>query len=146
MNFFTSYFTDVIRYRYAKFSGRARRSEFWFFILFKWLILISIFIGTFIITRKIDDPTTLMNEAATICKVLYLALFIPSLAVSVRRLHDTGNSAWFLLLRLIPVLGSLVLLIFYIQDSQPLTNQYGKNPHVLPDELNSLSEHLILEA
>jgi uncharacterized membrane protein YhaH (DUF805 family) len=57
-----------------------------------------------------------------------LAVFIPSLAVGVRRLHDTGRSGWWLLISLVPIIGIIVLIVFLVQDSQNGTNQYGENP------------------
>ena len=57
-----------------------------------------------------------------------LAVLIPSIAVSVRRLHDTNRSGWWLLIALVPLIGAIVLLVFMAQDSQPGKNQYGSNP------------------
>ena len=90
---------------YADFNGRARRSEYWYFALFN--LIISFVIGfTFGV----------------------IAVFIPGLAVSVRRLHDIGRSGWWLLLSLIPLVGSIILIIWCCFDSQPGANQYGSNP------------------
>jgi uncharacterized membrane protein YhaH (DUF805 family) len=61
--------------------------------------------------------------------VFTLVALVPSIAVSCRRLHDTGKTGWLLLLGLIPLVGAIVLLVFYCQASQPGTNQYGPNPH-----------------
>lgn len=91
--------------KYATFSGRARRSEYWWFVL---LNLILSFIP--------------------IVNIIWgLIVFIPGIAVCVRRLHDTGRSGWWLLLAFVPLVN-LVVIYFYICDSQPGVNQYGENP------------------
>jgi uncharacterized membrane protein YhaH (DUF805 family) len=103
--------------QYAVFSGRARRKAYWMFLLFN--IIISVVLG--VLEGLVGGPGVLGG--------LYsLAIVIPSLAVSVRRLHDTGRSGWWLLLCLIPLIGSIVLIVFMAQDSQPGSNQYGPNP------------------
>ena len=103
-------------HKYADFSTRSRRMEYWMFLLINCVISIVIGIVGSMIGLK------------WISYVYSIFLFVPSLAVSVRRLHDTGRSGWWLLLALIPVLGWLVLLFFYFQDSQPGDNEYGSNP------------------
>jgi len=109
--------------KYAVFSRRARRKEFWMFFFINLLIsvvLIAIdsLIGTF-------SPQTGFG----LLQGLYsLAVLIPSIAVTVRRLHDTGRTGWWILIGLIPIIGGIVLLIFMVLDSQPGVNQYGPNP------------------
>ena len=114
-----NYYLGVLK-KYAVFSGRAQRAEFWYFTLFNALIGVAInFIDILVITISI--PLGL--------SILYmLAVFIPGIAVSVRRLHDTNKSGWYLLIGLIPIIGSIVLIIFFIIDSDPTENQYGPNP------------------
>lgn len=128
MNPFQDYFLDVIKNKYAEFHGRARRSEYWFFILFKWVTLFAITtVGGFL--------GFLSESIATIGPILivifYLGMIIPTLAVTVRRLHDSGNSGWMLLLQIIPAIGAIVILIFTVTDSQPHTNQWGPNPKLI---------------
>ena len=107
--------------KYAVFSGRARRKEYWFFIL--WFLIISIGLGI------IDAMVGLHIGRAGLLQSLYsLALLIPSLAVAVRRLHDTGRTGWWLLIGLIPVIGAIVLLVFLFLDGQPGQNEYGPSP------------------
>ena len=101
---------------YAVFQGRARRKEYWMFTLFS--IIISI------VLTIIDSVTGLTSVLSGIYS---LAVLVPSLAVSVRRLHDTGRSGWFVLLALIPIIGSIILIVFMCGDSQE-DNQYGPNP------------------
>ncbi len=108
---------------YADFNGRARRSEYWYFALFN--LIISFVIGfTFGVIAGILDMPALDNLTC----LWSLAVFIPGLAVSVRRLHDIGRSGWWLLLSLIPLVGSIILIIWCCFDSQPGANQYGSNP------------------
>ncbi len=109
--------------KYAVFSGRARRKEYWYFFLFNLLISIVLVV--------IDGMTGTLDAEAGIglLGAIYgLAVLIPGLAVSVRRLHDTDRSGWWLLIVLIPLIGAIVILVFMVQDSKPGENQYGSNP------------------
>jgi uncharacterized membrane protein YhaH (DUF805 family) len=108
--------------RYAEFSGRSRRKEYWMFSLFA--ILISIGFG------YIDILAGTSNTLAGfgLFQALFdLALTVPSLAVTTRRLHDTGKSGWVQLLFLIPLIG-LIVIIWLVNDSDQGDNQYGPNP------------------
>jgi uncharacterized membrane protein YhaH (DUF805 family) len=108
--------------KYADFSGRARRKEYWMFVLFN--VIISI------VLTILDSLIGTMSESGYgVLSGLYsLAILIPSLAVGVRRLHDVGKSGWWLLISLIPLIGSIWLLVLFVTDSQPGDNQYGPNP------------------
>lgn len=109
--------------KYAVFHGRARRKEYWYFFLFN--IIISIVLGV------IDGMTGSFSTESgmgLLGGIYALAVFIPGIAVSVRRLHDTNRNGWWLLIGLIPLIGAIVLLVFMVQDSQPGENQYGSNP------------------
>ena len=111
--------------KYLVFEGRARRKEYWFFTLFNTLITIGFVI--------IDVVSGLGEDGIGILTTLYcLAIILPSIAVSVRRLHDTGRSGWWLLISWVPLIGGIVLLIFYVQDSDPGPNAYGANPKADP--------------
>ena len=102
--------------KYATFSGRARRSEYWWFYLAYFLVAV--------VATIIDGIL-----GVTILEViLVLAVLIPGLAVSVRRLHDVGRSGWWLLIGLIPLVGAIVLLVFACQDSQAGPNRWGPSP------------------
>lgn len=108
---------------YADFSGRARRKEYWFFFLFNFIIAL--------VLGLVDGVTGTLNPALGIGLlggIYSLAVLIPGLAVSVRRLHDTGRSGWWLLIALVPLIGAIVLLIFLVSDSKPEANQYGVSP------------------
>jgi uncharacterized membrane protein YhaH (DUF805 family) len=109
--------------KYAEFSGRARRKEYWFFVLFNILISIGLsFVDTMVGTANAETGAGLLSG------IYSLAVLIPSLAVLVRRLHDTDRSGWWILIGLIPLIGWIVLLVFVVQDSHPGQNQYGANP------------------
>jgi len=118
-------FSDAVRSvltRYAVFSGRARRSEYWFFVLFN--VLVSIVAA--VLDRAVGSD--LGGGTGVVSLVVTLALLVPGLAVSWRRLHDTGRSgAWFLIV-LVPLVGPIVLLVFQCLDSQPGANRFGPSP------------------
>ena len=121
----------VVFDNYANFEGRARRSEYWYFILMNLLILI---IPTMIMFAGIGNSGgegSLFYLGAGVLVLAGLVLFVPSLALAVRRLHDTGKSGWWYLIGVIPVvsyIGGLVLLVFYCTDGQVGSNKWGANP------------------
>jgi uncharacterized membrane protein YhaH (DUF805 family) len=115
-----SWYFEVLR-KYAVFTGRARRKEYWYYGLFAWIILgVLAAIGRMWGTHG--------GYIYGLFDLYLLATFIPNLAVGTRRLHDIDRSGWWLLLGLVPVVGGIILLIFALQDSQPGANQYGPNP------------------
>lgn len=109
--------------QYADFQGRARRKEYWWFFLVN--VLIGFGLGVIEAGAGIIDPTT---GYGPLSGLYTLAILIPGFAVSVRRLHDTGRRGWWLLSGLVPVIGPLVLLYFFVQDSEAGENDYGPNP------------------
>lgn len=112
--------------KYAVFNGRSRRKEYWYFVLFNFIV--GILLGL------VDSMTGLYNYEVglgLLSGVYSLAVILPGMAVGVRRLHDTGRSGWWLLISLIPFIGALVLIFFFAQDSQPGENGYGPNPKEL---------------
>lgn len=113
-----NYYIQALK-KYATFSGRSQRKEYWMFCLFNALI------GTIL---AIIDIALNIKYGGNIVLLYSLAIAIPSIAVAVRRLHDTGRSGWWIFLGMIPIIGSIVLLIFMTQDSQPGANKYGPNP------------------
>lgn len=108
--------TTVLTKKYADFSGRARRSEYWFF-----------FLGYMLAAIVVEIIDAVLGTAPIITGLLVLGLFIPSLAAAVRRLHDTGRSGWWLLISIIPF-GGFVVLFFLVSDGESATNQYGPSP------------------
>ena len=113
-------FVDAIKSvftQYVGFSGRARRSEYWFFCLFN----IFVFFDLSALASKISILSLLSVVGS-------LAIFLPSLAVCIRRLHDIGKSGWWYLLAFIPLVGAIILIIWFCKDSEPGANAYGPNP------------------
>lgn len=109
--------------QYADFSGRARRTEYWMFVLFNFIFgLVAIALDN-VLGIAINNI-----GYGPIYGIYTLAVLIPGLAVSVRRLHDVGKSGLMLLIILIPLIGVIWLLILSLTDSQPGTNQWGSNP------------------
>ena len=107
--------------KFADFSGRARRREYWTFALVNCLIAMLLLI----LGLAFGEDSPASNIMVTI---FYLIMLVPNLSVSVRRLHDIGKSGWWLFIGLIPLIGSLILLVWALMDSEPGENQYGKNP------------------
>lgn len=110
-NVFTRYYIGVLK-NYATFDGRARREEFWYFFLFN--TIISIILSAI--------------SAGVLYGIYCLATIVPQIALAARRLHDTNRSGWWQLLGLIPLVGIIVLVVFFIQDSQQGDNRFGSNP------------------
>jgi len=118
------WYLEVLK-KYAVFEGRAGRKEYWFFILFN--ILISMALGYVDwLTGNINPETGL----GILSGIYALGVMIPGMAVSVRRLHDTDRSGWWLLITFVPVIGAIVFLYFMVLDSNPETNEYGTSPKV----------------
>ena len=113
-----NWYIEVLK-KYAVFDGRAHRTEYWMFVLLN--VIITIILGL------IDRLFGLWN---VLSGVYGLAVLIPGIAVGIRRLHDTDRSGWWLLISLVPVIGTIVLIVFMVQDSQPDTNQYVPNPKI----------------
>jgi len=117
-----NYYLSVLK-KYAEFSGRSQRAEYWYFVLFNIIIVFVLgfidgIIGTF-------DP---VSGYGLISGLYTLAVLIPAIAVGVRRLHDVGKSGWMLLIGLIPLIGFIWLIILMVIDSNPVNNKYGPNP------------------
>jgi len=107
--------------KYVDFSGRASRTEFWVF----WLISILIVFGLAFVEGFAGSDSGILAG-------LYMLAIIPAnLSVAVRRLHDSGKSGWSLLLSVIPLLGNLIVLLFFLESSDPGDNEYGPNPKEL---------------
>ena len=110
--------------KYTVFSGRARRKEYWMFVLFN-VIFSFIAVGLDFLLSQIMG----WDGGVGIFSILYsLAITLPSLAVAVRRLHDIGKSGWWFFITLVPLVGSIWYLILLVTDSQPGENEYGPNP------------------
>ena len=119
-------FADAIRIclsKYIDFTGRARRSEFWWFYLFTLLVSIVASILDAILGTDYDGSLS----GGVINTIAGLALVLPSIAVAIRRLHDTSRVGWWILIGLVPIVGWIILIVFYVQDSHG-DNKYGPSP------------------
>jgi uncharacterized membrane protein YhaH (DUF805 family) len=123
------YFIGCLSRRYARFGGRARRKEYWGFLLyFVVATVLSTFVGGvldgFLGNIQREQPIFL----AILPGVVVLAMIVPSIAVTVRRIHDIGLSGWFVLLAFIPTVGNLIILVFTLIPSQKRPNAWGEVP------------------
>lgn len=116
---------------YTNFTGRARRSEFWFFILFHFLFMIAIlFLSSLFDNVSVveDDLNDLASLPVILFFIYFVATFIPTLAVTARRLHDMGKSGTWFFIYFVPLIGGIWLLVLLFSDSQPGRNKWGYNP------------------
>ncbi|MFV8817710.1 DUF805 domain-containing protein [Haliea sp. E17] len=117
-----NWYLDVLK-KYAVFDGRARRKEYWFFVLFNIIALLVLsFVDSLFGTY---DPEV---GVGILSGIYCLAIFLPALGVAIRRLHDTDRSGWWILVGFIPLIGGIVLLVFYVLDGTPGSNRFGPNP------------------
>ncbi|AXG73823.1 DUF805 domain-containing protein [Flavobacterium arcticum] len=122
------WYLKVVRDNYATFSGRARRSEYWYFVLFN--IIIGIILGIIDSVIGIDLLGTIYS----------LVVLIPSLAVGIRRLHDVGKSGWFTLIILIPLIGAIWLIVLYATEGDRGANEYGEDPKADYNEFEDIGK------
>jgi uncharacterized membrane protein YhaH (DUF805 family) len=111
-----SWYMQVLK-KYAVFAGRARRKEFWMFFLVYVIIVVALII-----------VESILGLSGILSGLYSLALLIPSIAVTVRRLHDTGRTGWWWWIGFVPVIGIIVLLVFMALEGEPAQNQYGPDP------------------
>ncbi|MCF6131669.1 DUF805 domain-containing protein [Flavobacterium wongokense] len=121
-----NWYKKVVFENYANFNGRARRSEYWYFFLMYFIILI---------VATMADGGLGLNFAPMPYGYIYTAVglihFIPSLAAAVRRLHDVGKSGWFILIALIPIVGAIWLLVLLFTEGNRGENKYGPDPKAI---------------
>ncbi|MFD3943230.1 DUF805 domain-containing protein [Streptomyces sp. NPDC058579] len=115
-----NWYLDVLK-KYAVFTGRARRQEFWMFALFNFLAVIVLAIVDAVI-----------GTTGILVAIYVLGVFLPNLGVTVRRLHDTGRSGWWILIGAIPLVGPIILIVFYATEGNQTDNAYGPNPKLTP--------------
>jgi uncharacterized membrane protein YhaH (DUF805 family) len=122
--------------RYADFSGRSPRIEYWMFYLFQILLFVGIAVLSAVLiavtgnTTEPGEPTSMMaNIFALLIIAVVLGLFIPGLAVAVRRMHDQDKSGWMLLLALIPFVGGIIVFVFTLLPGTQGPNRFGDDPH-----------------
>lgn len=118
-----NWYISVLK-QYAVFSGRAHRTEYWMFVLCNIVIMLLL--------SMVDK--LIGGEQELVSSVYSLAVLLPSLAVAARRLHDTDRSGWWLLIGLIPIIGTLVLIYFMVCNGQPVPNRFGNDPKALPPQ------------
>ena len=112
---------SALQQNYCNFSGRASRSEFWWFALFNFILSAVISIVFCWSQNTMNIVTGIVN----------LALLLPSLGLAVRRLHDIGKSGWWIFISIIPIIGWILLIVWYCKDSQMETNEYGPVPNMV---------------
>lgn len=109
--------------KYATFQGRAQRAEYWYFVLFYVIVYMVLGFLDGSLSRPANEPSW-----GLLSGVFALATLVPSIAVSVRRLHNTNRSGWWMLVMFVPLIGQLVMLIFMVLDGTPGDNRFGSNP------------------
>jgi uncharacterized membrane protein YhaH (DUF805 family) len=117
--------------RYAEFDGRSRRMEFWMFNLFVYIIAIGVMVVfglTYAMGLSETEMMTIMTPVFILYGLFCLAILVPGLAVTVRRLHDIDRSGWAILFGLIPLVGGIILLVFYCTPGTAGPNRFGPDP------------------
>jgi len=110
--------------KYADFTGRAPRAEYWWFYL---LIIVGYLIAT--VLDSLVGTGRMVGPYGLLMCLFGLAMLVPSIAAGVRRLHDTDRSGWWMLIGLIPLIGAIVLLVFFVTEGTKGDNQYGSDPY-----------------
>ncbi|WP_235917194.1 DUF805 domain-containing protein [Maritimibacter harenae] len=117
--------------KYATFTGRARRAEFWWFVLFYIIVnfilglIDSVLFGT---TTTTETSFSAETDTPILSGIFWLATIIPYIAVGVRRLHDTNRSGWWLLLGFIPLIGAIILIVWFATGGDRGRNRFGDDP------------------
>ncbi|MCF8483508.1 MAG: DUF805 domain-containing protein [Rhodospirillum sp.] len=123
-----TWFLHVVSKNYANFQGRASRPEYWWFALFYFVIVIALsFVDVFVLGA--DD-----SGFSILSTIFSLALLLPSLAVAVRRLHDTNRTGWWLLIGIIPLIGFVVMVVFLVSKGTDGSNKFGDKPSTTPGD------------
>ncbi len=122
-----SWYLHVLK-NYAVFKGRARRKEYWYFFLCNLVVALCLAV----IDKVLQTPGS-ADGAGILGSIYSFVVMIPTIAVGVRRLHDTGRAGWWMFIVMIPIVGALVLLYFFVKDSDPESNEYGPNPKQVED-------------
>lgn len=117
-----NWYREALR-KYAVFEGRSRRREYWWFALVNFLVAVAL--GTLDVALGTYSAE---SDVGLFSGLYMLAVLVPGIAVTVRRLHDTNRSGWWVLIGFIPLVGAIVLIVFALLDSQPGANRYGPNP------------------
>lgn len=123
------WYLKVVRDNYANFEGRARRQEYWMFVLFNFIFTLVLYIP--LIIGAVMENETIMYIGIGLLVVYILAMFVPSLAVIVRRLHDQDKSGMYYFVSFIPFIGGIWLLVLMITEGTKGSNQYGEDPKAI---------------
>ena len=129
------WYKKVVFENYANFSGRARRSEYWYFVLFNMIFAICAYLLDTVLNINFEP-----GAGGPFYLVYILGVFIPGLAVAVRRLHDVDKSGWFFLIALIPLIGLIWLLILFFSEGTNGRNNFGENPKNNGSEINEIGK------
>ena len=128
------WYLKVMRDNYANFKGRARRKEYWMYTLIFTVLLIALMTIMFSVLSFSDETGIETGPGVYLTVILVIvflfAHFIPTIALTVRRLHDTGKSGWWYLIVLVPYLGNFIIFIFTLIDGDRGDNKYGSNPKI----------------
>jgi uncharacterized membrane protein YhaH (DUF805 family) len=127
------WYKKVVFENYANFNGRARRSEYWYFVLANFIVAVLATILDSVLGLNFDPL-----PYGYLYLIYMLAVIIPSLAVAVRRLHDVGKSGWFYFIALIPLIGAIWLLVLFFTEGDQGENQYGPDPKTEGNEINEI--------
>ncbi|MBK8089716.1 MAG: DUF805 domain-containing protein [Chitinophagaceae bacterium] len=116
----------VVLKNYANFQGRARRSEYWYFVLCNLLVIIPLYVIAIVGTA--NESTVISTLGFGLYGIYALGTIVPGLAVTVRRLHDTNRSGWYYFIGLIPLVGGILLLVWMFTEGDRFQNNYGDDP------------------
>ena len=122
--YFEEYYIDVLKKKYLLFDGRARRKEYWMFSLFNFIVCIVLNI----LAQVLANISAIGVIFGFLPLIYSLAILLPGIGLSIRRLHDTNRSGWWLLISLVPLVGIIVLIVFAVQEGTKGDNQYGPDP------------------
>ena len=129
------YYLEALK-KYAVFHGRAHRAEFWWFVLFNAIFSYALNV-TFGASVGVPEESISSASPQAVLPAIYgLAMFLPAIGVSIRRLHDTNRSGWWLLIAFFPIVGGIILIVFYAQAGDAGENQFGADPKAAPPGLD----------
>lgn len=137
------WYKKVVFENYANFNGRARRSEYWYFILAQVLIFLIIIGLGISLGSFLDNADDAFFVAFGFCGLYFLAILIPYLALVVRRLHDIGKSGWFYFIRFVPFIGGIWILVLMCTEGNFGLNNYGPDPKDTFDEMEEIGKEAI---
>lgn len=129
------WYKKVVFENYANFSGRARRSEYWYFVLFNIIFAICAFTLDNVLNINFE-----IGSGGPFYIAYVLGVFIPGFAVGVRRLHDVNKSGWFFFIVLLPIIGSIWLLVLFLSEGTQGENDYGQDPKGGGYEINEIGK------